>query len=619
MAGYNEIRGLRVKYLSDDPSNAENGQVWYNSTSGNLRVQGMGIESTTSASSMINKKSLYGWGVGTGTAGLTVGGVDDTTYLSVVEEYNGSGWAAGGTYPTARYSAGTAGTQTAAMAYCGRVPGSPGGPTETFEYNGSSWTSGNSFPTPGNSMQGIGAVDTAVVSTEVYTSTNMHHWNGTSWTSANARNTAKGGQAAFGTQTAAVLAGGFPNESTQTELYDGTNWTTSSNMVTGANQIAGAGTQTDGVSFGGDRPPTEAAQTTIQTWNGSSWSTSPATLATARTRAGTGRNTAAGTWVAGGIGPGGGGEGFNATEQFNSSANTITAAAWSSATAMPEKNYGAGSFGTKTAFVYFGGAPYPSKTNATREYNGSSWSTTGNYIGSFHYLSGCGVETAGLGAAGSPPTQTSSAEYDGSSWTSGNSMSQQRQNTGSTMVGTQPAALIVGGDQFPSTPRSLTACEEYDGTNWSTGGVWPTPVQNTAAAGTQTAGWAAGGLKDSSPGSPNVTQDATNEYDGSSWTASGAIPTATQRAGAAGPQTAGLFFAGFSTANALTSFSYDGAVWSTNPSMATARQSIGAGGVSSPSTAAIGAGGYITPNTTTAVEEFTGETSTAAAQTITVS
>jgi hypothetical protein len=50
MAGYNEIRGLRVKYLSADPSNAENGQVWYNSTSGNLRVQGIGVEAWASAS-----------------------------------------------------------------------------------------------------------------------------------------------------------------------------------------------------------------------------------------------------------------------------------------------------------------------------------------------------------------------------------------------------------------------------------------------------------------------------------------------------------------------------------------------------------------------------------------
>jgi hypothetical protein len=277
---------------------------------------------------------------------------------------------------------------------------------------------------------------------------------------------------------------------------------------------------------------------------------------------------------------------------------------------MPEKNYGAGSFGSQDAYLYFGGSPYPAKTDATREYDGTNWTTTGNYTGSLIYLGGCGTQTAGLGSGGFPPAHTAAAEYDGSSWTAVNSMSQARMNTGSTYVGIQTAALVVGGDQFPSTPRSLTACEEYDGTNWSTGGVWPTPVQNTAQGGTQAAGWAAGGLKDSSPGSPNVTQDATNEYDGSSWTASGALPTATMRAGSAGTQTAGLLFAGINTANTATSYSYDGTAWATNPSMATARQSIGGAGVSSPGTAAIGAGGYVSPNTTTATEEFTGQTTT---------
>ena len=131
----------------------------------------------------------------------------------------------------------------AAIAYCGRVPGSPGpgSPTETYNYNGSAWTSGNSFPAGGNSMQGIGTVNNAVVSTEDYANTNMHHWNGTSWTAANARNTAKGGQAAFGSQTAAILAGGFPSDSTITEIYDGTNWTSGNNMNSGRQQIAGAG------------------------------------------------------------------------------------------------------------------------------------------------------------------------------------------------------------------------------------------------------------------------------------------------------------------------------------------------------------------------------------------
>jgi hypothetical protein len=288
---------------------------------------------------------------------------------------------------------------------------------------------------------------------------------------------------------------------------------------------------------------------------------------------------------------------------------------------MPEANYGAGSCGEQTAFLYFGGAPYPAKTNATREYDGSNWTTTGNFTSSRGYLGGCGTQTAALGAGGYAPNTTASAEYDGSTWTAGNSMSQQRMNTGSTFVGIQTAALIVGGDKFPSTPRSLSVCEEYDGTNWTSGGAYPVVIQNTAAAGTQTAGWAAGGLSDITPGSGNIVRDSTNHYNGTAWTAGGSLPTTTFRAGAAGTQTAGLLFSGTTdgSTNLTTTFGYDGSSWSTRPNMATARQSIGAGGVSSPSTAAIGAGGYVSPGTTAATEEFTGETSALNIKTLTTS
>ena len=74
MAGYNEIRGLRVKYLSADPSNAEDGQVWYNSTSGTLRVQGIGIASWSSGGNLATGRSLLG-SAGTQTAGLGFGGL----------------------------------------------------------------------------------------------------------------------------------------------------------------------------------------------------------------------------------------------------------------------------------------------------------------------------------------------------------------------------------------------------------------------------------------------------------------------------------------------------------------------------------------------------------------
>ena len=50
MAGYNTIRGLRVKYLSADPANPEAGQVWYNSTTGNLRVDGIALAASWASS-----------------------------------------------------------------------------------------------------------------------------------------------------------------------------------------------------------------------------------------------------------------------------------------------------------------------------------------------------------------------------------------------------------------------------------------------------------------------------------------------------------------------------------------------------------------------------------------
>ena len=291
--------------------------------------------------------------------------------------------------------------------------------------------------------------------------------------------------------------------------------------------------------------------------------------------------------------------------------------AWASSGPLILPNYGAGGAGTQTAMINFGGDKYPSpaKTNATLEYNGTGWSTGGNYTGTVSYVSGCGTLTAGFGAggstAGASAVLTASAEYDGSSWTSGNSMTNARMNTGSTMVGIQTAALITGGDRYPSTPRSISACEEYGGTNWTNGGAYPVVIQNTAQAGTQTAGWAAGGQSDPAPGVSNTVRDATNHYDGSSWSAGGTLPAVNFRAGAAGTQTAGLLFGGgpSGTSYVNATFAYDGSTWTAKPSLATARQSLAAGGVSSPSTAAIAVGGYASGDVTlSSTEEFTAST-----------
>ena len=71
---------------------------------------------------------------------------------------------------------------------------------------------------------------------------------------------------------------------------------------------------------------------------------------------------------------------------YNDTSNTfktsVITSAWASGANMPEGNYGAGSCGAQTAFLYFGGSPYPAKTNATNEYDGSAWTAGGVFTSS---------------------------------------------------------------------------------------------------------------------------------------------------------------------------------------------------------------------------------------------
>ncbi len=611
MSTFKNIQGKNIRSYANNAPNATAGEMWYNRTEQKLKGI-VSIEATNSGTPMINRRSLYGFGVGTGTAGLVVGGLDDSTYLSAVEEYNGSGWAVGGAYPGARYGVGSAGTQTAAIAYCGRPPSTPtpAAPNETNNYNGSSWTSGNNFPTTGNEMQGIGAVNTAVVSTENAPSTAMHHWNGTSWTSANARNTAKGGQAAFGTQTAAVLAGGYPGESTQTELYNGTNWTTSSSLVTGANQIAGSGTQTDGLAFGGDRPPSEAAQTTIQTWDGTSWATSPATLATARTRAGTGRNTASGTWVAGGIGPGGGGEAFNATEEYNKSANVVTAAAWASGGTYPINAGDITGAGTQTAAICQNGRQYPGPNGAinnTNTYDGSSWTAAPTTNSSLWNRASAknGTQTSALAVGGTPGPSANSEEYDGSSWSEGPNYPQASQFFDQA-TGTQTAALASGGYGGPPGSAYLDTTCTYDGSNW-TALSSPSNLLDSRFASTMTGTQTAAIMFNGVGGGTKV-----ESWNGSAWSEQADMLTPRTAAGSAGTSTDAIVYGGEGPTNAVEG--WDGTSFSTRANMANAVYAHASCGTTSAALATAGFG-----PSSTATEEFTGETTAANIVNITTS
>ena len=54
MATYKEIKGFKIKSLATDPANPLEGEMWYNSTSGTLKVYtkrsgGLAIETVTTS------------------------------------------------------------------------------------------------------------------------------------------------------------------------------------------------------------------------------------------------------------------------------------------------------------------------------------------------------------------------------------------------------------------------------------------------------------------------------------------------------------------------------------------------------------------------------------------
>jgi len=137
MANYNEIKGQKVQYLTSDPTltSANEGQVWYNSTSGTLK--GLVALEAWSSGSPLNTAIYYNAGAGTQTSALSFAGVagGNPTTTTQTEEYNGSGWSIGGALPVAKRAGMGAGTQTAALHGGGAtLPGAAS--TTSEEYDG---------------------------------------------------------------------------------------------------------------------------------------------------------------------------------------------------------------------------------------------------------------------------------------------------------------------------------------------------------------------------------------------------------------------------------------------------------------------------------------------------
>jgi hypothetical protein len=217
-------------------------------------------------------------GVGTQTAALSIMG-DLPTYspppqgvLALTETYNGTSWSEGVDTNTPREQAGSAGTQTAAIAFGGfrgPIDNTPTNGTDAEVYNGTNWTTVNSLNTPRSGMGGAGT-DTAALG--IHGPANqVESWNGTNWTEVNDLNSGKFAGGSGGTQTAAIAYGGGPGYTANTESWNGTNWTEVNDLNTARTRIGRAGGPTNALASGGAAVPSPAVAIT-ESWNGTNWS-----------------------------------------------------------------------------------------------------------------------------------------------------------------------------------------------------------------------------------------------------------------------------------------------------------------------------------------------------------
>jgi len=317
MTAYTGIQGQNILIVSSDPANPTEGQIWYNSTSnllkgqkyieawssgGNLNtarsdLSGTGTQTAalayaggpggnttesyngTSWTSLGNLNAIhlqFGMGIGTQTSALIGGGYNNTTTIGSTELWNGTSWTNNPTgLNTNRYGGAGAGTQTAAILGGGNTAASTSTPSAASEaWNGTSWTNTPSLNTSRWNTMGAG-VQTASIAVGGYTggpaavrSTIAELWNGTTWTTSPANmNTGRSEFNLFGSQTAAIAAGGNGATAflTATESWNGTSWTTlPATLPTAVASQSGAGTQTSGLNFGGSIPPATAA---TNEWN----------------------------------------------------------------------------------------------------------------------------------------------------------------------------------------------------------------------------------------------------------------------------------------------------------------------------------------------------------------
>jgi len=288
---------------------AQEGQVWYNTTSTVLKGFGQFLASGTWASGAGMAAYANGIrGFGTQTAAVGVGFYGPSTPLSYT--YNGTAWSSinGLVNAPGRYYPGGTGTTTAGICFGGEP-----GKNESETYDGTSWTEGNNLTT-GRNFMASGGTSTAAFGAAGYApgyTGKTEIWNGTSWSEDADVPVGVQGPGGNGSVTAAIIYSGIiasPSTTTAiTYTFDGTTWSdASADVNTECSMFGSAGPQTGNTAalkFGGETHPGKTVNTEL--YDGSTW-TEVANIANGRRSFG-GAGTTASALFFGGEPPSGAG------------------------------------------------------------------------------------------------------------------------------------------------------------------------------------------------------------------------------------------------------------------------------------------------------------------------
>jgi len=284
-----------------------------------------------------------------------------------------------------------------------------------------------------------------------------------SWATGGNMITGQGVNAGAGTQTAALTFGGYASGSPGsgiTQSYNGTSWSPGGNLNNATSGANGCGPNTATFKNGG-YSASIGYQDRTEHYNGSSWSNQTNSPRASASGTSVGGQTAA--IVCGGV------DNTNPpASHWNQNCMLWTSSAWTNGPSFSNPlvgAQGAGSSGSQTAAIIYGGflgpTPFTATGDASQTWNGSAFSN-GPTMNQAAYRSGAGTQNAAIAFTGAVPAGSGNMTelYNGSSWTTSANFSTPRndnqQNSGNSSPSS--AAIIFGG-----RPGDPTNTEEFTG------------------------------------------------------------------------------------------------------------------------------------------------------------